>query len=70
MIDINSVYIYHVRMKRPPSRAPAKGKFRAVMVYFPQELIPLLDAAVVKTESNRSKFIRQAIQEKLAVENP
>jgi len=56
-------------MKRHPSRAPAKGKFRAVMVYFPQELIPLLDAAVVKTESNRSTFIRQAVREKLFMES-
>jgi metal-responsive CopG/Arc/MetJ family transcriptional regulator len=56
-------------MKRLPPRAPAKGKFRAVMIYFPQELIPLLDAAVVKTKSNRSKFIRQAVQEKLVVES-
>jgi metal-responsive CopG/Arc/MetJ family transcriptional regulator len=40
------------------------------MVYFPQELIPLLDAAIVKSKSNRSKFIRHAIQEKLVAESP
>jgi len=56
-------------MKRSPRRAPAKGKFRAIVIYFPQELIPLLDAAVVKTEGNRSKFIRQAVQEKLVMKN-
>jgi metal-responsive CopG/Arc/MetJ family transcriptional regulator len=56
-------------MKRPPHRAPVKGKFRVIIIYLPQELIPLLDAAVVKSESTRDKFIRQAVREKLVMEN-
>jgi metal-responsive CopG/Arc/MetJ family transcriptional regulator len=54
-------------MKRPTRRSHTKGKFRTIIVYFPAELVPLLDAAVIKSKSNRSKFIRQAIREKLVV---
>ena len=56
-------------MKRSPPRVPVKGKFRVIVAYLPQELIPLLDAAVIKSKSTRSKFIRQAVREKLVMEN-
>ena len=52
-------------MKRSPRRASTKTKSCAVIVYFPQELIHLLDAAAIRTEDDRSKFICLAVQEKL-----
>jgi metal-responsive CopG/Arc/MetJ family transcriptional regulator len=52
-------------MKKSPRRATAKAKSRAIIVYFPEELIRLLEAASLKTESDRSKFIRAAVEEKL-----
>jgi hypothetical protein len=52
-------------MKRSPRRIPTKPKSCAVLVYFPEELIRLLEAASIKTESERNKFICRAIEEKL-----
>jgi len=51
------------------SRRPVstKAKSRAIIVYLPQELIPLLDKAAIRTDSNRSKFICLAVQEKLGM---
>jgi metal-responsive CopG/Arc/MetJ family transcriptional regulator len=52
-------------MKRSPRRASIKPKSCAIIVYFPQELVHLLDAAAIKTDSDRNKFICAAVQEKL-----
>ncbi len=56
-------------MKRSPSQPPVKAKSCAVIVYFPEELIPLLVAAGIITETDRNKFICRAVREKLAKEN-
>ncbi len=52
-------------MKRPPRRTSAKARSCAVIVYFPEELIHLLETAAITTKSDRNKFICQAVQEKL-----
>ena len=50
-------------MKRGSGNKP-KGRLLAVWV--PGKLMPPLDAGARKEDSNRSKFVRQAIREKLA----
>jgi len=50
-------------MKRGSGKKP-KGKLLAVWV--PRELLPRLDQGARKEDSDRSKFIRNAIREKLA----
>jgi metal-responsive CopG/Arc/MetJ family transcriptional regulator len=37
-----------------------------VLVYFPKDLIPLIDRAVQMTDSDRSKFIRNSVRRELA----
>jgi hypothetical protein len=56
-------------MKPPPRRATAKAKSCAIIVYFPSELIQLLETAAIKTESDRNKFICMAVREKLKLED-
>jgi metal-responsive CopG/Arc/MetJ family transcriptional regulator len=36
------------------------------MVWFPQTLLPLIDSAVCRLDTDRSKFIRNACREKAA----
>ena len=43
-----------------------KSSSKAILVYFPHELMPLLDRAVNLTDSDRSKFIRNSVREKIA----
>jgi metal-responsive CopG/Arc/MetJ family transcriptional regulator len=50
-------------MKRGSGKKP-KGRLLAVWV--PRGLLPRLDQAVRKEDSDRSQFIRNAIREKLA----
>jgi metal-responsive CopG/Arc/MetJ family transcriptional regulator len=50
-------------MKRGSGKKP-KGKLLAVWV--PKKLLPSLDRGARKEGSDRSKFIRNAIREKLA----
>jgi len=50
-------------MKRGSGKKP-KGKLLAVWV--PVKLLPSLDQGARKEDSDRSKFIRKAIREKLA----
>ena len=50
-------------MKRGSGKKP-KGKLLAVWV--PRELLPRLDQGARKEDSDRSKFVRDAIREKLA----
>ena len=50
-------------MKRGSGKRP-KGRMLAVWV--PETLLLLLDQGVRKVNSDRSKFIRRAIREKLA----
>lgn len=42
-----------------------KSESKLLGVWVPGDLIPLLDIGVRKEDSDRSKFIRQAIREKL-----
>ena len=46
------------RSKRKPSKL--------VMVWFPKSLIPFMDDAVTLLDTDRSKFIRNAVREKMA----
>lgn len=39
---------------------------KLLSVWVPKELVPLLDEGVRREDSDRSKFIRNAIREKLA----
>ena len=50
-------------MKRGSGKKP-KGKLLAVWV--PKGLLPRLDQGARKEDSDRSKFVRNAIREKLA----
>ena len=50
-------------MKRGSGKKP-KGKLLAVWV--PGKLLPRLDQGARKEDSDRSKFVRNAIREKLA----
>ena len=43
-----------------------KSNSRPIIVWFPDKVIPLIDAAVLLEDTDRSKFIRKAIREKLA----
>ena len=56
-------------MKRKQRQRGAVSKDRsmskAILVYFPKELIPLIDQAVNLTDSDRSKFIRNSVRREL-----
>jgi metal-responsive CopG/Arc/MetJ family transcriptional regulator len=43
-----------------------KHTSKAVLVYFPKELMPLIDQAVRITDSDRSKLIRNAVRRELS----
>jgi metal-responsive CopG/Arc/MetJ family transcriptional regulator len=47
-------------------RAVKKSEFRLLTVWVSKSLLPRLDEGVRKEDSDRSKFIRNAIREKLA----
>jgi metal-responsive CopG/Arc/MetJ family transcriptional regulator len=49
-------------MRRAASK---KSESRLINVYFPVVSLPLIDAAVVTEDTDRSKFIRKAVREKL-----
>lgn len=49
-------------MKRGAVR---KQDSRLVTVWVPERLVPFIDKGVAKEDSDRSKFIRNAIREKL-----
>jgi len=50
-------------MKRRQEKRPGS---KLLSVWVPQGLVPLLDRGVRREDSDRSKFIRNAIREKLA----
>jgi len=50
-------------MKRRSLKRPGS---KLLSVWVPKSLVPLLDEGVRKEDSDRSKFIRNAIREKLA----
>jgi len=43
-----------------------KETSKAVLVYFPEEMMPFIDEAVRLHDLDRSKFIRKAVREQLA----
>jgi metal-responsive CopG/Arc/MetJ family transcriptional regulator len=49
-------------MKRGPV---TKSKSRLIPVWFPCDLIPFIDDAVNILDTDRSKFIRNAVREKI-----
>lgn len=60
-------------MKRTPTKRPRgavkKDKARLLGAYLPDELVNLIDQAVNRLDTDRSKFFRAAIREKLARHN-
>ena len=50
-------------MKRGSVR---KAESRMITVWVPRSLIPIIDQGLAKLDTDRSKFIRNAIREKLA----
>jgi hypothetical protein len=52
-------------MKRGAVR---KNNSKLVTVWFPEDSIPVMDAAVLSLDTDRAKFIRQAVREKIAKE--
>lgn len=48
------------------SRSTKKSEKKLLTVWMPKALMPFLDAGVRIEDSDRSKFIRSAIREKLA----
>lgn len=52
----------HINMKRG---AIKKAESTLVNVYFPDPLLKHVDGAVVELDTDRSKFMRQAVREKL-----
>lgn len=50
-------------MKRGSAKRPES---KLLSVWVPKSLVPLLDEGVRREDSDRSKFIRNAIREKLA----
>jgi metal-responsive CopG/Arc/MetJ family transcriptional regulator len=47
-----------------------KSESRLLTVWVPEGLLPHLDRGVKKEDSDRSKFVRNAIREKLARQGP
>lgn len=45
--------------------ALTKDQAKPVLIYFPKAIMPLIDRAVVMTDSDRSKFIRASVRESL-----
>lgn len=43
-----------------------KKESKAILVYFPRDVIPHIDEAVKITDSDRSKFIRNAVRRELS----
>lgn len=50
-------------MKRGAVR---KATSKLVLVWFPDSILPLIDDAVRKLDTDRSKFIRNAVREAMA----
>jgi metal-responsive CopG/Arc/MetJ family transcriptional regulator len=48
--------------------AVTKKEARLITVWLPLVLIPYIDLAVVRNDTDRAKYIRQAIREKLSRE--
>jgi hypothetical protein len=51
--------------KAAPKRAVSKTDGRPVLVYFPENVVDVVDRVVVAEDTDRSKWIRQACREAL-----
>lgn len=67
LVYILSIYWVYMTKQRRPRGAVSKDKAesKAILVYFPKQLIPLIDQAVDLTDSDRSKFIRNSVRRHL-----
>lgn len=54
---------------RQPRRAVSKDTAKPVLVYFPTDVVTAVDALVIREDTDRSKWIRQAIREALIRRN-
>ncbi len=45
--------------------ACSKDESKAVLIYFPKTLLPVIDEAVRLTDTDRSKFIRASVRDHL-----
>jgi metal-responsive CopG/Arc/MetJ family transcriptional regulator len=52
-------------MKRRTKRGPASNESEFIGVWVPKQLVELLDRAVRKSDTDRSKLLRAAVREKL-----
>lgn len=53
-------------MKRRTKRGPSpQGESEFIGVWIPKQLVELLDRAVRKSDTDRSKLLRAAVREKL-----
>jgi len=43
-----------------------KSECRLITIWFPAPILPILDIAIQRLDTDRSKFIRIAVREKLA----
>jgi metal-responsive CopG/Arc/MetJ family transcriptional regulator len=50
--------------------AVSKSQCKLVGIWFPLELLPVIDDAVQREDTDRSKFVRNAVREKLANRTP
>lgn len=55
----------HQPSKKAAKRAVTKADGRAVLVYFPEDVVASVDRLVVADDTDRSKWIRKAIREAL-----
>lgn len=55
--------------KSQPPRAISKESAKAVLVYFPENVVHAVDQIVVREDTDRSKWIRKAIREALQRRN-
>ncbi len=57
----------HSQSKTPAEKpcAAAKSKTRTILVYFPSEIVPLIDQAAAMEGQSRDEFLLNAVQEKI-----
>lgn len=62
-----SIYTF-IHMKKTQRRgAVTKSESKQIIVYFPKAIMPLIDRAVDMADTDRSKYIRSAVREKLGI---
>lgn len=51
--------------RKSPKRAVTKETARPVLVYFPEDIVTKIDHCVLSEDTDRSKWMRQAMREAL-----